>query len=252
MTVGNVLALLQRNVKRIFAYSSIAHSGYMLVGLVAGPALSGGVDGVDATLFYLASYALMNLGAFAVLIYLQGKADAAEDLDDLAGVAKSHPFAALTFAICLFSLIGMPLTIGFLGKLYLIQAALSTHHTTLAIIVVINAAIAAAYYLKIIAAMYLREPLYPFTVRKAFPIQFTAIVCAAAVVIFFFTPRRPSWTPTTTTPPSPAPAASSRQRPPRRPPPPRTSSPPNNPPSQPQVSRRFQPPCIRTHYGPPR
>jgi NADH-quinone oxidoreductase subunit N len=188
MVVGNVLALLQRNIKRIFAYSSIAHSGYMLVGLVAGPALSGGVDGVDATLFYLASYALMNLGAFAVLIYLQGKADAAEDLDDLAGVAKSHPAAALTFALCLFSLIGMPLTIGFLGKLYLIEAALGTHHTTLAVILVINAAIAAAYYLKIIAAMYLREPLYPFTVRKAFPIQFTAIFCTAAVVIFFFVP----------------------------------------------------------------
>jgi NADH-quinone oxidoreductase subunit N len=187
MTVGNTLALLQRNIKRIFAYSSIAHSGYMLVGLVAGPALAGGVDGVDATLFYLASYAIMNLGAFAVLIYLQGKADAAEDLDDLAGVAKSHPLAALTFALCLFSLIGMPLTIGFLGKFYLIQAALQ-HHPILAVILIINAAIAAAYYLKIVAAMYLREPLYPFTVRKAFPIQLTATLCAAAVVLFFFLP----------------------------------------------------------------
>ena len=178
MTVGNVLALLQRNVKRIFAYSSIAHSGYMLVGLVAGPAISGGVDGVDATLFYLASYAIMNLGAFAVLIYLQGKADAAEDLDDLAGVAKEHPAAAMIFALCLFSLIGMPLTVGFLGKLYLIEAVLSTGHTTLAIIVVINAAIAAAYYLKIIASMYLREALYPFVVRTAMPVKATAIVCA--------------------------------------------------------------------------
>ncbi len=189
MTVGNVLALLQRNIKRIFAYSSIAHSGYMLVGLLAGPAALGtGVDGVDATLFYLASYALMNLGAFAVLIHLQGKADAAEDLDDLAGIAATHPGPALMFALCLFSLIGMPLTIGFLGKLYLIQAALSTHHTTVAIILVINAAIAAAYYLKIIAAMYLREPLYPVVVRKAMPITITALLCTAAVLLFFFLP----------------------------------------------------------------
>ncbi len=160
----------------------------MLVGLVAGPAVNGGVDGVDATLFYLASYAIMNLGAFAVLIYLQGKADAAEDLDDLAGVAKEHPAAALIFALCLFSLIGMPLTVGFLGKLYLIQAVLSTGHTTLAIIVVINAAIAAAYYLKIVASMYLREALYPFVVRTAMPVKATAIMCALAVVVFFFLP----------------------------------------------------------------
>ncbi|HUO07999.1 MAG TPA: NADH-quinone oxidoreductase subunit N [Phycisphaerae bacterium] len=191
MSVGNVLALLQRNIKRIFAYSSIAHSGYMLIGLVAGPNLAhspSSIDGVDATLFYLASYALMNLGALAVLVYLQGKADAAEDLDDLAGIAKERPGAALMFAICLFSLIGMPLTVGFLGKLYIIQAALTTGHPYLAVIVVINAAVAAGYYLRIVAAMYLRDPLYPFSVRKAFPIRITAIICSAAVVAFFFAP----------------------------------------------------------------
>ena len=189
MTVGNVLGLLQRNIKRIFAYSSIAHSGYMLVGLIAGVGIAGMPSaGVDATLFYLASYALMNLGAFAVLIYLQGKADVAEDLDDLAGVAKEYPFAALLFALCLFSLIGMPLTIGFLGKLYLIEAALSSGHAVLAVILVVNAAIAAAYYLKIIAAMYLREPLYPFAIRTSRPVKAAAMVCALCVLAFFFVP----------------------------------------------------------------
>jgi len=195
MTVGNVMALLQRNIKRIFAYSSIAHSGYMLIGFIAmAPGTSGtvtthvGEDGVSATFFYLTSYALMNLGAFAVLIYLQGKADAAEDLDDVAGIAKANPLAALLMAICLFSLIGMPLTMGFLGKFYLIQLALVTNHPILAVITVINAAIAAAYYLKIIAAMYLREPLYPFSTRTALPIKLAALVCAIAVVVFFFTP----------------------------------------------------------------
>lgn len=190
MTVGNVLALLQRNIKRMLAYSSIAHSGYMLVGLVAGPgALTpNGMDGVDSTLFYLTSYALMNMGAFAVLISLQGKADSAEDLDDLAGIAREYPAAALTLSLCLFSLIGMPLTIGFLAKLYIVQAALNSHHTGLAIIVVLNAAIAAGYYLKIIAAMYLREPLYPFAVRRALPIRLTAVLCTLGVIAFFFAP----------------------------------------------------------------
>ena len=189
MSVGNVLALLQRNIKRILAYSSIAHSGYMLVGLIAGPGTQGTPSaGVDATLFYLASYAIMNLGAFAVLIYLQGKTDAAEDLDDLAGVAREHPLAALLFALCLFSLIGMPLTVGFLGKLYLIEASLSTGHTTLAVILVINAAVAAAYYLKIISAMYLREPLYPFAARVSLPVKAAALVCSISVLFFFFVP----------------------------------------------------------------
>ena len=189
MTVGNVMALLQRNLKRIFAYSSIAHSGYMLVGLVAMNGMSEtGRDGVSATLFYLASYAVMNLGAFAVLIYMQGKADAAEDLDDIAGVAKDHPAAAFMMTLCLFSLIGMPLTVGFLGKFYLIARALSTGHTVLAVITVINAAIAAAYYLKIIAAMYLREPLYPFSIRNVIPIKITAVLCTAGVILFFIVP----------------------------------------------------------------
>ncbi len=191
MTVGNVLALLQRNLKRMFAYSSIAHSGYMLVGLIAmapGSGAAAGADGISATIFYLTSYALMNLGAFAVLIYLQGKADAAEDLDDIAGIAKSHPAAAALLAICLFSLIGMPLTMGFLGKFYLIQQALVTGHSTLAVIVMINAAIAAAYYLRVIAAMYLRESLFPATVRAGSAIQISVLVCTLAVVVFFIFP----------------------------------------------------------------
>jgi NADH-quinone oxidoreductase subunit N len=188
MTVGNVMALLQRNLKRILAYSSIAHSGYMLVGLIAVKDAVHEGDGISATIFYLTAYVLMNLGAFAVLIYLQGKTDAAEDLDDIAGIAKAHPFAALMFALCLFSLIGMPLTIGFLGKFYIIQQALAAGHTTLAVIVVLNAAIAAAYYLRIVTAMYLREALFPFTVRNVLPIKLSAALCTLAVVALFLFP----------------------------------------------------------------
>jgi NADH-quinone oxidoreductase subunit N len=188
MFVGNTMALLQRNLKRILAYSSIAHSGYMLVGLVAIASPTQASAGTSAAIFYLSAYVVMNLGAFAALIYLQGKADAAEDLDDVAGLAKTHPFAALLFALCLFSLIGMPLTIGFLGKFYIVQQALATGHTILAVIVVLNAAIGAAYYLRIIAAMYLREALYPFTLRKSPAIKLSALLASAAVILFFLFP----------------------------------------------------------------
>jgi NADH-quinone oxidoreductase subunit N len=197
MTVGNVLALLQRNIKRLLAYSSIAHSGYMLVGLAAGPGDNAiGHDGILATLFYLASYAVMNTGAFAVLVYLQGKADAAEDLDDLAGVAREHRGPAIMLALCLLSLIGMPFTIGFYSKLYVINAALFSGRYALAVITAINAAIAAAYYLKVIAAMYLREPLYPFALRHSLPIRAAAVLCTVGVIALFFVPSLlmfPAW-----------------------------------------------------------
>ncbi len=193
MTIGNVLALLQRNVKRMLAYSSIAHSGYMLAGLVAGRAFGAGVydpakDGVSATLFYLGAYSIMNLGAFAVLIYMQGKADAGEEIDDLAGISKTHPVASFAMMICMFSLIGMPFTIGFYAKLYIVQSVLATGHTTLAVVVMINAAIAAAYYLKIIAAMYLRDAWNPFSVRRAFVPRIAAFVCTAGVILLGFMP----------------------------------------------------------------
>ena len=171
----------------MLAYSSIAHSGYMLVGLVAGPG-AGMADGVSATLFYLGAYSLMNLGAFAVLIYLQGKSDTAESLDDLAGVAKEHPGAALAMAVCMFSLIGLPPTVGFWGKLYLIEAALMHGHKALAIVVVVNAAIAAAYYLRVVGAMYLREAWNPVVVRTTAGPRIAATACTIAVVFFFVAP----------------------------------------------------------------
>jgi NADH-quinone oxidoreductase subunit N len=131
----------------------------------------------------------MNLGAFAVLIYLQGKADAGEDIDDLAGVSKEHPAAAIALTICLFSLIGMPGTVGFVGKLKIVQSSLAAGYGWLSVIVVINAAIGAAYYLRIVAAMYLRDVWNPFSVRKEFPQRFAGIVCTVAVVFFGIIPH---------------------------------------------------------------
>jgi NADH-quinone oxidoreductase subunit N len=162
MTVGNVLGLLQSNVKRVLAYSSIAHTGYMLVGAAA---LAGVSDGrpvgpvaLQGILFYLAAYGLMNAAAFGVLMMLPSRdgEGSAETFDDLAGQGRRHVGLGLAMAVACFSLIGMPLTVGFAGKLFLIVPALRGGMTILVIILVVNAAISAAYYLRIVGSMFLR------------------------------------------------------------------------------------------------
>jgi NADH-quinone oxidoreductase subunit N len=169
MIVGNVLALLQSNVKRILAYSSIAHSGYMLVAVLVGPtiALDSPVrDGTGAMLFYIAVYGATNLGAFAVVGLLRAQGGEGERLDDLAGLSRLHPLIALAMAVCAFSLMGMPPTAGFMGKVYIFGAALSLeavdpHKLSMIVLTVIGlltSAIGAVYYLRIIGACYLREP----------------------------------------------------------------------------------------------
>ncbi|MEZ0263143.1 MAG: NADH-quinone oxidoreductase subunit N [Phycisphaerae bacterium] len=169
MTVGNVLGLLQYNVKRTLAYSSVAHTGYMLVALAAlgvGPADRRG-DALMAVLFYLAAYGVMNVGAFGVLMLLPGRdgKNSAETFEDIAGHGRRHVPLALAMSICCFSLIGLPLTVGFIGKVMLIKPALgaatgggaaSTAMTWLVVITVVNAAVSAAYYLKIVAHLFLR------------------------------------------------------------------------------------------------
>src|SRR5688572_12300321 len=176
MTVGNTVALWQVNIKRVFAYSSIAHSGYMLVGLTALAAASnygGQQQALQGVLFYLAAYGIMNAGAFGVLMLLPARpmrtwsgqatpvppATTAETYEDIAGQGRRHPALALGMAVCCFSLIGLPLTVGFFGKLYLIRPALDSRLYWLVVITMVNAAISAAYYLKIVATMFLRpEP----------------------------------------------------------------------------------------------
>lgn len=170
MIVGNVLALMQTNVKRILAYSSIAHSGYMLVAVLVGPELMSGSpirDGIGAMLFYIFIYGATNLGAFAVVGLLRARGDTEGDrLDDLAGLHRAHPLIALCLAICAFSLMGMPPTAGIWGKVYIFGSAVSLSQSdphkvsmiVLAVIGMLTSAIGAVYYLRIIAACYLREP----------------------------------------------------------------------------------------------
>jgi NADH-quinone oxidoreductase subunit N len=169
MTVGNVLGLLQFNVKRVLAYSSVAHSGYMLVGvaaLISTTDHSIQTEALAGVLFYLTAYGIMNTAAFGVLMLLPSRlnhpATSAETFEDLAGQGRKHVGLGLAMAVACFSLTGLPLTVGFFGKLYLIKPALHAGLTGLVIVLVINAAISAAYYLRIVAAMFLRpEPTHP-------------------------------------------------------------------------------------------
>jgi NADH-quinone oxidoreductase subunit N len=153
MIVGNFAALLQTNVKRLLGYSSIAHAGYVLVALAASSQI-----GVAAAMFYLASYALMNIGAFAVISHIAARNERFVRIDDLAGLGRREPVTAALLAIFVFSLIGVPLTGGFFGKFFVFQAALNSHLVWLTVIGLINSAIAAYYYLKIIVAIYMKEP----------------------------------------------------------------------------------------------
>lgn len=204
MTLGNVLALLQDNVRRMLAYSSVAHGGYMLMGVVVAGALpdakeTPGVGGFDALLVYLVAYGLMTVGAFAVILFLNSPERPVESIDDLAGAGQSHPISAGSMAIFLFSLIGLPLTAGFAGKLLLFVGAFSVQSERLttqlwgtqinllqvmAVVAAVNAAIAAYYYLRVIGVMYLRTPIRPTASSRAVP-TLLAVVALAGATLFF-------------------------------------------------------------------
>jgi len=153
MTIGNFAALTQSNIKRLLAYSSIAHAGYVLVALAARSEV-----GTSAAMFYLAAYAFMNVGAFAVVSHLSGKGERFLKVDDFAGLATRQPGTAALLSIFLLSLIGVPLTGGFFGKFYIFKAALDAHLVWLTVLGLLNSAVAAYYYLRILVTMYMREP----------------------------------------------------------------------------------------------
>ncbi len=153
MTVGNILAVVQTDVKRLLAYSSVAQAGYVLVAVAAGGRL-----GASAVLFYLLSYLFTNLGAFAVLTAWQRKGEAGIAASSLAGLGFRRPWSAAALSLCLLSLTGIPLTAGFAGKLYLFGAAVEAGWVWLAIVAVLNTVVSAFYYLHLIVIMYMREP----------------------------------------------------------------------------------------------
>ena len=153
MTVGNFAALLQNNVKRMMAYSSIAHAGYVLVALAAHSEI-----GTASAMFYLAAYACMNLGVFAVVVHLSGKGERHLSVDDFSGLAQRQPVTAALLTILLLSLVGVPLTAGFSGKFFIFKAALQSNLIWLTVLGLLNSAVAAYYYLRLVVLMYMREP----------------------------------------------------------------------------------------------
>jgi NADH-quinone oxidoreductase subunit N len=193
MTVGNVMALLQDNTKRLLAYSSIAHAGYVLVGI-----LVGGAEGLAAVLFYLLVYVFMTFGAFAVVSVLARDGDEHDRVDDLAGLIHSQPLAALTMSVCAFSLLGIPGTGGFIGKLRLfgsaVERGLATGDTSLVVLVVIavlNTAVSAVYYLRLPAVIFMQsrgagkaEPSAPGSLER-----FVLAVCLVAVLLLGVLPH---------------------------------------------------------------
>jgi NADH-quinone oxidoreductase subunit N len=152
MTVGNVTAISQRSVKRMLAYSSIAHAGYALIGLVAGTRAGGA-----ALCLYLAVYTLMNLGAFAVLIALGRRGEPCETLDDFAGVGFRQPLLGIAMSVFMLSLAGVPPTAGFAGKLALFGAAVDAGYVGLVVIGVLNSVVSVYYYLGVLVQMYMVE-----------------------------------------------------------------------------------------------
>jgi len=155
MTVGNLAALMQRNIKRMLAYSSIAHAGYILVAVAAAKSQIFNL-GISAILFYLIAYGLMTMGAFSVIVYASQQEEK-NQIDDYAGYGFSHPYLGLAMTLFMLSLTGIPLTAGFIGKFYVFSAALKSHLFILALIAIANSIIAAFYYLRIIMIFYMRK-----------------------------------------------------------------------------------------------
>jgi NADH-quinone oxidoreductase subunit N len=186
MTIGNGAALVQDNVKRLLAYSSIAHAGYVLVAFAALPE-----NGIPAAMFYTASYAAMNVGAFAVVGHFAGLGERKVTLEDYSGLGRRSPLLAAILTMFLLSLIGIPITGGFFAKFYVFSAALQANLIGLTVIGVLNSAVASYYYLRIINSMYMREPREDTPVPPVTPALGVALaICLAATIYLGVLPGR--------------------------------------------------------------
>jgi NADH-quinone oxidoreductase subunit N len=179
MTWGNVAALIQRDVKRMLAYSSVAHAGYVMAGVAAG-----NISGLRGILFYLAAYALMNVGAFAVVAALEQKGDVGVGFSAFRGLAARRPLLAVSMTVFMLSLMGLPPLAGFWGKLYVFRAAVEGRIYWLAAIGVLNSALSAFYYLGVVISMYMGQPDRADTAPQASGSALdTAIILAALLTV---------------------------------------------------------------------
>lgn len=173
---------MQNNMKRLLAYSSIAHAGYLLVAFL-GPA-TGPENGISAAIFYTASYAAMNVGAFCIVSHLAGDGERYVTLDDYAGLSQRSPWLAAMLSIFMLSLIGIPLTGGFFAKYYVFNAALHANLVGLTVIGMINSAIAAYYYLRVIVVMYMQESKTDAPVLPVPASLGVAVILSAAATLY--------------------------------------------------------------------
>jgi NADH-quinone oxidoreductase subunit N len=178
MVVGNLGALAQSNLKRMLAYSSVAHAGYLLTALVAAPG-----PGTEAALFYLVAYAMVNLGGFGALAALARDGREPLLLDDVAGLARRRPALAAAVAMFMVSLIGVPVSAGFVGKFYLFRAAVDAGYVTLAIVGFLMSVVSAYYYLRVVVAMYMRDPAVDASWPPVAAPSAVALAFATAVVL---------------------------------------------------------------------
>jgi len=184
MFVGNLSAIVQTSVKRMLAYSSIAHAGYILVALTAAAATGHPEEGIAAALFYLVSYALVKLGAFLIVAQLGGPGERHVEIEDLTGLSRRQPVVAACLSLFLLSLLGLPVTAGFLGKFYVFSAALNSNLIWLTILLAINSVIGSYYYLRVIVAMYMREPSHE-PAAEPVPWTLSAVLWIAAAGTLF-------------------------------------------------------------------
>ncbi len=191
LVLGNVVAIVQTNIKRMLAYSSIAHAGYALIGFVAagrGVGASGGTTGLASVMIYLTLYSFMTLGAFAVIGMLRKGGIEGEEIEDFTGLAKRQPLAACLMLVFMVSLAGIPPTAGFIGKFYVFMAAVEAGLAWLAVIALIFAVVSAYYYMRVVMVMYMREP-SPSSIApphlSVSPALSFVLACAVAGVILF-------------------------------------------------------------------
>jgi NADH-quinone oxidoreductase subunit N len=182
MTLGNLAALRQENIKRMLAYSSISHAGYLLIGVVAGGL--GVASAKPAVLFYLVGYTFTILGAFGVVAWIGNRKDERLLVEDWAGLASARPAVALAMTIFMLSLGGVPPTVGFFGKFYLFKAAMESPQLTwLVVLGVLNSVVSVYYYLRVVVAMYFKDPKRPFAPTDAASMRAGLLITAVAVVI---------------------------------------------------------------------
>ena len=186
MSVGNIVAIVQNNVKRMLAYSSIAHAGYALVGFVAAGATTGAErdSALAAVAFYMLTYAVMNLGAFAIVTLISRNNDRRTEVEDYNGIGFRAPALAFTLSLFLLSLLGLPLTAGFMGKVMVFNAAIKAGFYVLVVIAVLNTAISAYYYLRLIIVMFFRERASEWSSPRV-PASLALAIVIAVVGVFY-------------------------------------------------------------------